>query len=311
VKAQISYGKATIPFYRSFALPLTDVTPIAESPFTGRSNTLFAAEIDVEVFGNNFMPAYTEGDNRNVVATDTMKNVVLRQALAFNGATLEGLVHFLGLQMLTTYDVMQSLRVTGRELAFVAAQVPTTEAAGFGPSEVLYRRSHDDYATVALDFARHSDGAYVADHQCGRVGLQLLKVTGSSFTKFARDQFTTLPERSDRPLFIMLDVHWRYSSVEDMIGVDVQRYIPAEQVRDFVQTVFHEFVSESIQHLIHEIGVRMLRRFPQMAEVSFAAQNHTPDPMVISEMDEKQKVYSSAFPAYGLIKLKLSRDDIS
>ena len=310
MSAEISYGKAKIPLYRVYARPLTNITLIPESSFTGRSNTLFAAEIDVEVFGNNFLPAYTDGDNRNVVATDTMKNFVLRQALAFDGSTLEGFIEFLGRELLATYDVMQSLRVSGRELPFVPAHVPAAEAGSFASSEVLYRRSHDDYALAIIDFARSNAGVEVAAHQCGWIGLQLLKVTGSSFTKFARDNYTTLPERADRPLFITMDVHWRYADVADMTGSSTPRYVPPEQVRDLVQTVFHEFVSESIQHLVHELGQRLLQRFPQLAAVSFAAENHTPDPMATSDADPKIKVYSSPFPAFGLIKLKLDRSDV-
>ena len=83
---EISYGKARVPLYRVYARPLAGVTPIPESAFTGRGNALFALEVDVEVFGDNFLPAYTRGDNSDVVATDSMKNFVLQQALAFEGA---------------------------------------------------------------------------------------------------------------------------------------------------------------------------------------------------------------------------------
>jgi urate oxidase len=55
------------------------------------------------------------------------------------------------------------------------------------------------------------------------------------------------------------------------------------------------------------MGVRLLERFPQMAEVSFEGQNRTRDPMGESETDPKQKVYSDPFPAYGMIKLTMSR----
>src|SRR5436853_7283916 len=92
----ISYGKLHVPLYRVYAQPLTGITTIPESNFTGRPNTIFALEVDVEVFGNNFLPAYTEGDNSNVVATDSMKNFILRQALTFEGSTLEGLLDLLG-----------------------------------------------------------------------------------------------------------------------------------------------------------------------------------------------------------------------
>ena len=299
----ISYGKSRVPVYRVYATPLSGVPSIPESSFTGRENILFTAEVDVEVFGENFLPSYTQGDNSMVVATDTMKNFILRQSLAFEGSTLEGLLEHLGSQFLTTYPQMERLQMTGRELPFTAAQVPQGSSAQFGDSQVLFSRSHDDYAMATMSFATESGTTKITNHHCGQVGMHLFKVTGSAFTKFARDTYTTLPERGDRPLFIYLDVHWRYENVADIQS----RYIPHEQVRDVAQTVFHEFVSESIQHLVHEMGLRLLDRFPQMVEVSFEGHNLTRDPIVASETDPKQKVYSDPFPAYGLIKLTMSR----
>src|SRR6185436_3963847 len=102
------------------------------------------------------------------------------------------------------------------------------------------------------------DGVRISGHQCGRAGLRLIKITGSAFAAFVRDQYTTLPERKDRPLYIYLDVAWKYTDPADMVSPDLRRYIPAAQVRDFVGVVFHEFVSLSIQHLVHEMGTRLL-----------------------------------------------------
>src|SRR5579863_1804431 len=130
----ISYGKAEVPVYRMYAPTLTGVTPIPESTFVGRGNVLFAVEIDVEVFGENFLPSYTKGDNSMVVATDTMKNFILRQSLAFKGATLEGLLEHLGQQFLATYPQMERLSMTGRELPFRASQVPQGGQGHFGDS---------------------------------------------------------------------------------------------------------------------------------------------------------------------------------
>lgn len=301
----ISYGKLAVPLYRTYATPLAGLTPIPESPFTGRENILFAVEIDVEVFGNNFLPAYTHGDNSSVVATDSMKNFVLRQALAYQGATLESFLNMLGHSFLSTYLHMHSLRISGRELPFDAASVP--QGSAFAASNVLFGRSHNDYTIASIDFERADTGTVITNHECGRRGMQLLKVTGSSFTHFVRDGYTTLPERVDRPLYIFMDVAWKYSDPAAMLNPDHTHYVAAEQVRDCIQTVFHEFVSESIQHLVHEMGVRLLERFPQLAEISFAAQNRTRDPVVQSDTDPKLRVYSDPFPAYGLIRLRLAR----
>jgi urate oxidase len=204
---------------------------------------------------------------------------------------------------------MERLRLTGRQMPFAAASVPV--GSGFGPSETLVSQERGAYAEAALDMDRSGGGgvAQLTGHRCGLVGMQLLKVTGSAFTRFVRDANTTLPERGDRPLFIHLDLHWRYRDAADLLAPDHARYVPAEQVRDLVQTVFAEFVSESIQHLVHEIGTRLLARFPQLEEVAFEAQNRTPDPMAVSESDLKVKVYSAPFPAFGLIRLTLYRKD--
>lgn len=315
MRATISYGKAKIPFYRTYAAPLSGLAPIPESDFTGRGNTLFAAEVDVEVFGDNFLAAYTEGDNSNVVATDTMKNFVLKQMLDYQGSTLEGSLYYLGSRFLETYPQMHSLRMTGKELPFKAARVPGEveregeTAEDFAASSVLFSRSREDHAFASLDLERGRNGALVSGHRCGQLEMQLIKVTGSSFASFVRDEHTTLPERRDRPLFIYLDVYWKYGDTAHMTGSDLGQYIPAEQVRDLAQTVFHRFVSMSIQHLVYEMGLRLLERFPQMAEVSFDAQNRLWDTAFVSEADERIKVYTDPRPPYGSIKLTLGRDE--
>jgi urate oxidase / 2-oxo-4-hydroxy-4-carboxy-5-ureidoimidazoline decarboxylase len=307
VGQQISYGKGQISMYRTYASAMHGVTPIPESAFTGRSNTLFGVEVDVEVFGDNFLPAYTHGDNSNVVATDTMKNFVLRKGLDYQGATLEGFLHYLGEQFLATYPQMHLLSLAGKEQTFDAPSVPG--GSGFEPSNVLFSRSHNSYAVGSLRVERDgSGGVRILDHRCGCMELQLIKITGSSFASFVRDEYTTLPERRDRPLFIHLNVYWRYTDPAALVSPDLSRYIPVEQVRDLVQATFHDFVSMSIQHLIYEMGQRLLARFPQMAEVSFEAQNRLWDTAFESEADPRLKVYTDPRPPYGHIRLSMSRD---
>jgi urate oxidase len=302
----IRYGKANVSLYRSYAKPLAGLAPIPESSFTGRENVLLAADVEIQVFGDNFVPAYTKGDNSNVVATDTMKNFIHRMAVEFPGATLEGLLEFLGRRFLETYPQMESVRMKGRELPFIPATVPAV--GGFEDSKVLFSRGRDDYAVASLDLARDVVGPTVVAHRCGREGLQFIKVTGSSFARFHRDDYTTLPEVVDRPLCIYLDVYWEYGDASDATSSNLSRYVAAEQIRDLVQVVFQEFVSMSIQHLVHEMGQRILQRFPQLVEVSFEAQNRLWDTAEVSETDDRVKSYCDPRPPYGSIGLTLTRD---
>lgn len=308
MKAEIHYGKAQVSTYRTYGTRLAGITPIPESPFSGRDHVLLAAEIDVQVLGEAFIGAYTHGDNRHVVATDTMKNFIHRESLAFEGSTLEGWLAFVGRRFLETYPHMERLRMSGRELRYVPAVVPGPDG-GFQASDVLFSRSRDDHTVASLAVDRPAGGGLeVSDLRSGRTGLQLMKVTGSSFADFARDEYTTLPERPDRPLYVHMEIGWRYADPSIATEPDVARYVASEQVADLAGAVFHAFVSLSIQHLIHEIAGRMLERWPQLVEISFEAQNRLWDLSHVSERDSRVKVYTDPRPPYGRIGLTLRRD---
>ena len=309
MKHEIRYGKADVKVYRTHAEPLTGITPIPESPFAGRDNTLVAAEIEVVVRGEVFWDAYERGDNRLVVATDTMKNFIHAASLRARARALEEWLLEIGTAFLETYPHMERLSMLGRELPFPAAIVPAPDGDGFAASDRLFSRDRDDRGTARLDLERAEDGAdvRVTDHESGRADLQLIKLTGSSFADFARDEHTTLPERPDRPLYIWLNVGWRYADVDDALLRDSSRYVASEQVADLVSAVFDDFVSLSIQHLVHEIGNRMLARWPQLAEVSFDAQNRLWDVAAESSDDPRVKSYADPRPPYGHIGLVLRR----
>jgi urate oxidase/2-oxo-4-hydroxy-4-carboxy-5-ureidoimidazoline decarboxylase len=298
---EISYGKASVPVYRHYATPLEGLAQVPESSFRGRDNVLFANEVTVEVFGDNFLPAYTRGDNSSVVATDSMKNFILGQAREYEGATLEGYLALLGGGFLERYEQMQAVRVSARELPFEPAQVPGE--GGFEPSGVLRRRVPGEHAVAALRYGREGRGVALSEARSGRVGMELLKVEGSAFTRFVRDEYTTLPERSDRPLFINLNVHWSYADPADALGDAPERYVAGEQVRDVCAAVFHDLVSESIQQLVHEMGKRLLERYSQLGAVELAARNMTRDPH-----GDDRKVFVPPFPAFGTITLRMTRE---
>ncbi|MFN8590913.1 MAG: urate oxidase [Thermomicrobiales bacterium] len=303
----ISYGKKGVPVYRVFATPLRDIAPIPESPFTGRDNNLLACEVDVEVFGDEFLPAYTVGDNSMVVATDSMKNFIIRETLNYPGATMEGLLHYLGTGFANAYAQMHTLNLSGREIPFSAAVVPDGEG-GFHHGGNLFRHEQSDRAVASVAIQRGEDGTVgVTGHSCGIVGMELMKLTGSAFTSFVRDGYTTLPERGDRPLFILMDVGWRYADPGDLLDIHRGHYVPAEQMRDLLMVTFADFVSESIQHLLYEMGRRALERFPQLAELSFDAQNRTRDPYGQRDDNPRARVYSDPFPAYGRLTLTMRR----
>src|SRR5215207_6179967 len=151
----IKYGKANVSFYRTYAQPLTGITPIPESSFVGRPNILFAYDAEVQVLDQTLAPAYTEGDNSQVVATDTMKNFIHEIAVEFQGATLEEYLLLLARRFFQTWEHVHSLRVSGREIPFPAANVPAD--GGFGPSSTLFSDGRGDFGSATLDVVRDGD----------------------------------------------------------------------------------------------------------------------------------------------------------
>jgi urate oxidase/2-oxo-4-hydroxy-4-carboxy-5-ureidoimidazoline decarboxylase len=77
-------------------------------------------------------------------------------------------------------------------------------------------------------------------------------------------------------------------------------------VYDVVAHTFHNFVSMSIQHLLHEFGRRLLDRFPQMEEVWFRAQNRLWDTAAEAD-DRRDKVFMDPRPPYGHIRYAVKR----
>jgi urate oxidase/2-oxo-4-hydroxy-4-carboxy-5-ureidoimidazoline decarboxylase len=257
-----SYGKAAVSVHR-----------IA-------GGDLFSCEVRLIARGDAFLPSYTEGDNSLVVATDSMKNFIHRAALEFEGELLEDFLVDVGQRFLARYEHVAGVDLQGAETAFA-------RRAGS-----VFQRLYDDRAVAEVALER--DGSRV--ERSGREGLHLIKLSGSSFADFVRDEYTTLPDLRDRPLFVHLDVSWRNG--------DFTRRADGLALRDELVATFADFASESIQHLVHEMGVRVLARFPEVDNVAFRAENRLWD---TAEAGDGASVYTDARPPFGLITLSLDR----
>jgi urate oxidase len=269
----MNYGKEQVAVYRTYGTPLEGVRTIPESSFDGRENILFGAEVRVQVEGEAFLPSFSEGDNSMVVATDSMKNFIHHHMGEYDGATLEGFLGYIGRELLDTYAQMEAVTISADQLPFEECAVPGED--GFEPSDLVFRVADgaSGYGELYLD--RTDDGVELTEAESGVTGIELVKVKDNSFTGYVQDEYTTLPERENRTLYVALDIFWTYSDAADALGDEPEQYVPAEQVRDIAQVVFDELDVNSIQELIYQIGERTLERFEQLESVSFEANNRT------------------------------------
>lgn len=308
------YGKGDVFVYRTFGKPLGGVRPIPESQFTGNSNVIFGFDMDVQIKGEAFYPSFAEGDNSLVVATDSMKNFILAHAGRYTGETGEGLLREIAARFLETYPQMESVLLSAERIPFAEIPVPAVPGNGgpaFRDSGLVFSRLRDERAHAAVEIVRQGGSPVLQSHESGLRDLQLIKVRGSAFAGFVRDEYTTLPETFDRPLFIYLNIYWKYADYGDALDPSRGGYVPAEQIRDLAACVFHEENSPSIQHLIYRIGLRILERFPSLAQVRFESNNRTWETIVENIPGSEGRVYTEPRPPYGFQGFSMTQDDLA
>jgi urate oxidase / 2-oxo-4-hydroxy-4-carboxy-5-ureidoimidazoline decarboxylase len=267
----ISYGKDAVSVYRT------------------NGERLFSCEVRLLAYGERFVPSYTEGDNSMVVATDSMKNFIHKHALEYEAAGLEDFLVVLGERFIERYDQVDSVELYAREVVFAPR-------AG-----VVFQRLYDDYCWAHMNLyrARDVEGHHFEGdrlERSGRNGLHLVKLRGSSFADFVRDEYTTLPDAHDRPLFVHMDVSWH--------NADYGRRADGDRMREHLIGTFADFESESIQHLVNEMGSRALSTFPEIDNIAFRAENRLWD---TAQATDEVTVYTDARPPFGVITLSLGR----
>ena len=154
-----------------------------------------------------------------------------------------------------------------------------------------------DVALARLEMNR----TRIVEAASGLRGFKLLRLGGSAFRGFVRDEYTTLPDLPDRPLHMWLELEWSYVNAD----LAFNRGAVTSEVRRIVRDVFATFESGSIQQIIYRTGSRMLGEIPAIAEVHLEANNRTWD--TIAEKGDELGVYTDARPPYGCLGLTLTR----
>jgi urate oxidase len=270
------YGKGDVIVYR---LNRDGVIPSGGCP-------VFGANVKMLVYGDSFWPTYTTGDNTGLVATDSMKNFIQRETLGFEGPYLEDYCRYLATKFLATYPQVEGVQLSAVEIPYSGLYTSGASFAPSGPERALARIELNRAGTVEV--------------VSGICGYRLLRLGGSAFCGFVRDQYTTLSDIQNRPLHMWLDLEWTYENTETSGCGETSR-----TVRTIVRDVFESFESGSIQQVIYLMGGKILSAIPSIAEVHLEANNRTWDTIV--ERDEEVGVYTDARPPYGCLGLRLRR----
>ncbi len=147
----------------------------------------------------DFAAAHTDGDQSQVLPTDTQKNTAFAYAKEHGVTSPEDYALALARRLLAATPAADGAAVAVEEFAWDRIQVD-----GAGHDHAFVRRG-GEVRTTLVDVT--AAGAAVVS---GVKDLVVLKSTGSEFTGFLRDEYTTLPDADDRILATALRAEWHY-----------------------------------------------------------------------------------------------------
>jgi urate oxidase/2-oxo-4-hydroxy-4-carboxy-5-ureidoimidazoline decarboxylase len=275
------YGKGDVIVYR---LHRDGKTPPGKCP-------VFGANVLMLIYGDSFWATYETGDNTGLIATDSMKNFIQRETLNFPGHDLESLCQFLAARFLDTYPQVEGAQLSAAEIPYCGIAEGTVAFAPAGPERAIAR----------VELRRSGTSMETVEARSGIEGFRLLRLGGSAFHGFVRDQYTTLPDIHNRPLHMWLSLDWLYTNP----GAAFNDGAVTARVRAMVQETFHAFESGSIQQIIYQLGRKMLAEIPEIAEVNLEANNRTWD--TVAEQGDALGVFTDARPPFGCLGLTLRR----
>jgi urate oxidase len=243
----------------------------------------------------DFAAAHLVGDNSHVVATDTQKNTIFAFAQQFGVGAIEEFALRLGRHFVDSFDWVTGAKVTVEEYSWDRIDVDGE------PHDHAFSRA--DAGTRTAVATIEGSAAWLV---CGVSNLVVLKTTGSEFTGFPRDRYTTLGETRDRILATAVTARWRYARVED---IDWDESFT--EVRRLLLASFARKHSLALQQSLYFMGSEVMEARPEVAEIRMSMPNKHHFLVDLSPfgLTNDREVYYAADRPYGLIEGTVTRDD--
>lgn len=247
--------------------------------------------LNIQLSGD-FATAYMEGDNSQVVPTDTMKNTVY--ALARRQPL--GEIEEFG-QCLAEHFVSRNPRVSEAHIEISQNSWSRIRRDGQEHDHAFVRTAEEQRtATVHRDHLGFAVKAGIAD-------LVLLKTSRSAFEGFARDEYTTLTETRDRLFGTAIKADWTYAPGAHDYGMLWHK------ARAAILEVFATHDSRGVQHTLYETGKTVLERIPEATRIELSMPNRHCLLVDLTPfgLDNPNEVFVPTDEPYGLIEAVLTR----
>jgi urate oxidase len=247
----------------------------------------------------DFAAAHTDGDQSQVLPTDTQKNTAFAYAKQHGVTSPEDYAIALGTRLLAATPAAEGAVVRVEEYAW--DRIPIGGPDGTQGHDHAFVRRGGEVRTTEVDLS--AEAAHVVS---GLTDLVVLKSTGSEFKGFLRDEYTTLAEADDRILATSLTARWRYAD-----RGRVEWNAAYADVRALLLETFATTYSRALQETLYRMGRAVLEAHDEVAEISFAAPNkhHFLVDLAPFGLENHGEVFIAADRPYGLIEATVTRDD--
>jgi urate oxidase len=257
-------------------------------------HTLWELATTIALTGD-FARIYTNGDNSLCIPTDTMKNIVyvLAKKNDFESPEEFGLV--LAHHFIEHFDHVESAEVS------IAQKIWTRIPVGGRPHDHSFSSGGSGRRTCVVTKMRHG----AAKVRGGFDGLEVIKTSGSGFSGFLKDAYTTLLDTTDRIFATSIDVIW------DFLPAASPRYNEVfDAALRLIAETFASHQSKSVQETIYAMGEALLEEVPDIAAASFTLPNQHRIHVDLSpfNLSNQNEIFVATTEPFGLIKGTVARE---
>lgn len=239
-----------------------------------------------------FEATYIDGDNKDVLPTDTIKNTVYALAKSHSLSSPEAFALDLSEHYLkhapaaTQADVSISMRDWQR-MSFAGDAHP-----------FAYNGASQELRTTQV--IRSKDSMAITG---GIAELPILKTTDSAFVGFLKDEYTVLPEEQNRIMATKLTATWRYNTS----GVDYNHCYTI--IRTALLQCFADHQSESLQHTLFAMGTAALEACRAIESIHMVMPNVHNFPFDLGRfgIENKNEIFFPADEPHGYIEGTVTR----
>ncbi|WP_336488089.1 factor-independent urate hydroxylase [Methylobacterium nigriterrae] len=239
-----------------------------------------------------FAAAWTGADNRSIVATDSIRNIVNVTAARHVEADAETFAGHVAAVFLETYPQVEEVSVEASETRWLRRAIDGT------PHGHTFTLDGNGTGHVGLRARR---GA--SELRSGLRGYTFMKTTGSGFAGFVDDAYRTLPDAADRIAATSMDATWTWRGRPADYGT------ANALVLDTLLAVFGATFSHGIQDSMYRMGEAALAAVPEIAEIRLAMPNrhYVPVDLAPFGLDGRGAVFLPTDEPHGQIEATIGR----